>query len=85
MRQSRLSDLPSKKEGLLAKAKLLIICVFVAIPAITFLIGWFLPERVSELDTCRKKCDSVNRSFRLEPQGPLTTKGHYLEYKCTCF
>lgn len=69
----------------MAKTKLIMVCVFAAIPAIAFLIGQFLPERVSELDACRKKCESVNKAFRLEPQGPLTTKGGYLQYKCTCF
>jgi hypothetical protein len=70
------------------KTKLIVLGAFVVLPLTAYLVVYavvqFMPERVSVSDACKKQCLALNRGYRLDGKGPLTTKNRYLEYECVC-
>jgi hypothetical protein len=66
------------------KIRLLLLFVFLIVPVLTILIVTFAPAKKTLYEQCQAKCATVNKSFRLEPKGPLTTKERYLQYDCVC-
>jgi len=66
------------------KVQWLLLLVFVMIPVLTILIATLAPKKKTLYEECQAKCSAVNKSFRLEPKGPPTTKQRYLQYECIC-